>query len=363
MGKGDQKGELNEALLELFAITIELHPVMQAYNLGIRGGTIFLLENIKEFDTIQNHLQKAGIKITKITNPASLETTTNGLCVYNYNLYDKPQNILQFLNSKSRAIPSVVVLNAMPVCLQDASNVIPFSRINPGNHTGNKQMNAKQFIEYARLNPKWLCDTLKSFHSCKVYEENDSESSLIIALKTSAYLFANFYRLSNSESETNFLLQHLIDNIKYFEDVIDTYTTDVDILFAFRKIFKKYVNSNHEIIVADLDNINGMAYEALTKDFAIVYDEDYYFIPEFLLKKACEPLKTVVSFLNIKKMLYQENVLSTNTNEAGGYTVKKVIVSSYGIIVRPRFLKIRRDFFTSVSEPNVEEKGGTFPCT
>lgn len=267
---------------------------------------------------------------------------------------------LEYLDNDSRAVPAIVVPKAIPFCLQNSVNIIPLAELNPIKNTPYMQLNVSKFTSYVRKNPEWICSMIKLFSSSSIYETNTSESSLVLAFKLAAYLFSSFFRLSNSEIETNVLLEQLLDLITDFENVMEYYSNDADVLFATRKLFKNFAFENNDILVADVNDIDGAVYEALTRDSAIIYDEKFYFVPEKLFKMACEPLASTISFLNIKRALHEENILARNENEASGFTIKKIIVSSYGIITRIRFLKIRKEFFFSVNEPNIEEKGGVF---
>lgn len=356
MEKSTENGQLEDSIFNLFTIIVELQPIMKAFNLGVQGGVILLCDEASDFEHWEKHLKKANIKITNITKPVILESSNDGLWICNHKTHYKPTNILEYLDSPTRAIPSIVIYKTMPIYLQNSANIIPLAKLNLSKNNRNTQLNIVKFIQYIRNNPSWLCSTMNAFHSSRICEQNNSESSLVLALKTCAYLLCSFYRQSNSETRTNILLQQLLNYIADFENAMETYTTDADVLFVIRKLLKNYVFENDDIIVANQDNIDGVTYDALTKDSAIIFDNFFYFIPEPLLKNACASLISTVSFLNIKRALHNENVLVINDNQSGGFTVKKVLVSSYGIITRTRFLKIRREFLSSVNEPNIEEK-------
>ncbi len=73
----------------------------------------------------------------------------------------------------------------------------------------------------------------------------------------------------------------------------------------------------------------------------ILYDEDFYYIPERLLKSMCERILHTVSFLQLKKEMYSDGMIECRKTEHGNFTEKKMI-SSIG--ERKRFIKIARTY-------------------
>ena len=357
MGNANERSRITSPLLGMLAITIELHPVLQAYNLGVQEGLIFIIEDSKHADWLRNQLRMTGTKIITTSKLTQVDEAQEGVCFYQYKIYDKPERLLEFLHSKSRSIPTVMVHNIIPTCLQNLLNIIPLSEMKTFETDTNVNIDAIAFINYVRNNPKWLCEQIRTFTTSRLYNENGSESSLVVALKTSFYLFYQFYRLQNLEVDADVMSHQLLEGISKFEDLIDSYTCDTDIPFAVKKFFRKYVFEHSDIVVANVEEITGSIYESVQEDKVVLYDENLYYISETLFKAACQPLYSSVSFLNIKRILHAEGILLINQNATGGYTCKKTIFSMYGVCIRPRFLKIRKDFLTSMSEPNLEEKG------
>ena len=87
----------------------------------------------------------------------------------------------------------------------------------------------------------------------------------------------------------------------------------------------------------------------------ILYDEEYYYIPEKLAKVIWSPLLKSVSFQQLKREMLESGILECNSNKNTNYTVKKLVqVRSRGF-VRMRFLRIRKECFLTDSGLPLEE--------
>lgn len=87
-----------------------------------------------------------------------------------------------------------------------------------------------------------------------------------------------------------------------------------------------------------------------------MFDEEFYYIPEKILRKACESFRDSVSILSVKRALFDSGFLCCNDAKEGNYTVKKLLTNAYGCSFRPRFLKIKKEFFISGGSLGLEER-------
>lgn len=69
-------------------------------------------------------------------------------------------------------------------------------------------------------------------------------------------------------------------------------------------------------------------------------------------------LTTVLSHIQIKKILRDEGILVCNQTGNTNFTVKKVLVNKNGQSFRERFIKLKKEFFVSRDGLYLEERKG-----
>ena len=65
-----------------------------------------------------------------------------------------------------------------------------------------------------------------------------------------------------------------------------------------------------------------------------------------------------ISFIDVKNILWKEEILCCNQTKRCNFTVKKVFANAYGETCRGRFLKMRKEFLTSDDRLTLEERKG-----
>ena len=88
-----------------------------------------------------------------------------------------------------------------------------------------------------------------------------------------------------------------------------------------------------DVVVSNVDNVSGHAYEAMKVDKAILYDEEFYYFPERLIKEIAQPLMETMAIGELKKMLKDQGIIVCNGQ---GYTIKKRFTTMSGYCGRMR---------------------------
>lgn len=346
-------------VLLLLGVSIELHPVLRAFNYEIRDGIIFFAAANEGNNQVLMQLEACGINVRKFTKPSEAENAHSEILLKQLKTYDEPMKVLRFLDVEKRFIPALEVQDILPDFLQNGQNLFPLDEINFSKECTKKLcLELKNYIAYARENPDEICNLLRKLAKSKGDSgKTMSDSSLINSLKVSLILYSEYYRRTHSSADTQILAETLKRKIEVFEKIIDTYTNSCDVLGVVKKLLKQYMAEHIDIPVSNVNKIDGITFNALQNNRAVLYDQHSYFIPESLLKTVCEPIRNTKSFVSIKRDLHKNGILIANLTVGQGYTSKKVIACTYGFTDRPRFLEIKREFLVEPYELNIEERG------
>lgn len=179
-----------------------------------------------------------------------------------------------------------------------------------------------------------------------------------MALEASVNAFCDFYGLDNTETETNGLRMYFRGMVEVLLERRECFSGEWDVLDAVRNVVEIYLEKNPQIKIGSKNLVEGELAEVNQKPQAILWDDDVYYFPERLFRCACGSLLETVSFLEIKREMMLQGFLRCHKISDGNFTVKKVIVNSFGCKTRLRFLAIERDFFDFDGELTLAERKG-----
>ncbi|MDY5483395.1 MAG: hypothetical protein SPF91_04285, partial [Clostridium sp.] len=131
---------------------------------------------------------------------------------------------------------------------------------------------------------------------------------------------------------------------------------DDDGVFAIvRDLLEDYLSSSFLPVISSIDAIDDEMVKAMEENRALLFDDDFYYIPDQILKQACAPLLCERGFYSLKNQLVEEGVIIINKQENPNYTIKKQVRSQKGKIMRGRFLKLSREKFVAEGKLTLEE--------
>lgn len=348
--------DLNNQLL-LLGITVELNFVMNANKLGVQNGIAFYTDFRNASSLIYKVLSELGISCRIISKPSQKRYPDNiqmSICPITIN--SDEMHVHSYLSEQTH-LPAVVISNIVPEYLQELSNLFPIMEDDlQALHLEDVNTMLKSFYSFARKNPKELCSFVTAARTSKIVSEHKHTSSFLLAMKAAAEIYRQFYRRSHSETETDVLFATLQNSINALDQCQDSFQCDSDLLPYIRKFLYDYISNNNDIIISSVDNIDGATFAALSSDNFLLYDTEWYYLPEVMLRTACQPLLDMYNFSCIKENLFENGALYTNSTASRNYTIKKVFVCSYGVSCRPRILKLKKSYFLSTKEFNLEEK-------
>lgn len=346
----NEQMKYNQMLLLLLSCTAEIRPILQEKNLLSEKGVLIYSDNKENLDYTVQILKKGGaVSCRRMSDTEML--MNNMIALHTYRRTDKAEDIERYLLSE-QFLPIVTVANMIPPDLTQSSNLLV---VGSCEDTGEEYIEKLSwFQERVRCNPAEAEKALALLRSSKKKQILCKLPELAMTLMATMEVFCYYYRFEHTESETEIVQNRFCAAIENQICIAESFENSLDILEVVRKAISDWIDQNPEVQIREYDNIDGEAMKALEEDCIIVYDSDNYYFPEALLRKACQPLLDIVSFTNIKAVLYEEGILIANAGATFTYTVKKVLMTVYGVPLRNRFIKLKKDFFISVTSVGLE---------
>lgn len=357
MGSITEKNmKINFGKLLLLGICADIHPILKEAGLAIHGGVILYSEEMRGADALIQQLKRIGVIFCRTWKEVPRAEATLNFKIYAHALRrnEDADKILDFLET-DEALMAVVAFGILPEYLafdcvpnrivfqaseQEMSAIGDVSRILQG------------FCNFVHEKPAWLIQELQKFKTSKSFGEIQGDYFLA-SLSASASCFAAYFRESHDEAETELIQSWLELSIR---QVKEWQGEELDNLPAVvRRAVEAYITAS-DIEICDLDNVDGRVQNALEAGRAVLYDSQFYYLPEDLLKASCEGIVGTNSLLAIKQRLYREGIIQSNSAQSGNYTVKLHYTNVFGAPCRKRFLKFRRQFFVAPGALALEER-------
>lgn len=350
-------------ILFLICAMSEIRPILQTDGLVPHHGIVMLMEDQTDTDILTDFLFKTGASICKTFNKPSKKIANNEIGIHTYSLYDKEEKTMEFLEMES-FLPIVITCGAIPDFLKNGSNIFPVEKGTLKNLRSHQMVKIlDSFKAYARGNPHEIQKSLHFFKTSEIFFKHEMQMPLYLPLMAITDTFGDFYRCSHNESETEQMKIRFRNSVIHFCNLSENYKDDWDILETIKKSILAYVDDSPQILIDEIDKIEGALSEAIESDSAILYDTKYYYFPEKILRRACEPLLQTLSFPDIKLELKNSGFLYCNSTKTRNFTIKKLLTNAYGHTFRVRFLKIKKDFFISEYSLGLEERRTDAPCS
>lgn len=346
-----------DALL-ILALVAELHAMAQRKVMSAEGGIILFVEEDWKADEIARFLMtKADAKVVRQIRKETDKLPNYLLVIHKYKRNDNEERIDLFLDNP-KSVPVLLICGIIPSYLRGRHCILKISNTTFRDNDKNYFRNELEHVrEYVRKNPDRIWKLLERFETSKKFQDCIQESSLRLAMELSLYIYEEFYREFHTEEETIERFDEVSNKMEsWFSESLEL-EDDYDILDTVSELIIKYV-STHEIQVCSVRKVEGKINSLMKERKVILYDADFYYIPDEILKSACNPVLEAASYLGIKERMREDDVLICNRTAGTNYTTKKAIVNAYGEPVRERFLKIRRQFLVNTGDLLLEEMRG-----
>lgn len=350
MGEGRCGAFLSEGADKLFltAVFAELYFPIRKKNYGTESGLIFFAEDARDTLRIGRILE------TKL-EAKFLHRLGKGMeCAANYQAGvhtlsrgDNPDVVVDFLHQEN-FLAILLVTGCMPEYLAGEGNIFFFSgKEVDGLQPDRLKEEAEGFRRTVRSSPELVTKGLEMFAGSEMLQRAEKVSMLQISLSAAAYMLQTAYRAGHDEASTKLRCGGLEREISGWARESEDAEGMEEVSDAVRSAVIRFVRDSADVMVGSIDEVDGRLSLAVSLDKGILFDRDFYFIPEALLRGACQNLLESVSFPEIKRNLWNEGHIRCNRSGTHNFTIKKAFFNVYGVCCRKRFLKFEKSFLTT----------------
>lgn len=348
-------------LVKLIYMCGELNYVFCAKGYGLDKGIVLVLdEKTSKAGFLKNLQDICGAVMVSVPKRGCENTVRNyQLAVCEYNKYQKWENLNAFLDNK-KFVPIIVTYGIVPDVLKDLAYIIEISaETSRSMETPEFREEIDAMIKFVRANPDVVVRELDLLRTSEIFKKRKNDSLLYTNLLAALSAYSAFYRSFHSDKETAAVKAEVECEIQKSVQRAEELAEECDSADAIRKVITYYFGKKDNFDIFGVDEVDEISLGKMRSGKAIIYDHEFYYIPEALFKRACGSLLTSVSHIQIKRTLRDEGFLMCNRTEDTNYTTKKVLVNRDGQSFRERVLKFKKEFFISREGLYLEERGNT----
>ena len=352
-------GEVSE-LMMVTGIAF-LRPLLQRYGLDADCGLTLIFDS----EHCAHLFEKAATKNLNAMSIRSLKETKNvrnfamGLHVYKQN--EDISGLIEFL-LEDKFFPIVLVGSRIPAALREEGYFMRMSVKDP-EQVEKFVDRFENFKSYVIQNVHEVSTALSRLRRSKLVTESrvdDEYGKIRKCLKSVGHIWKLSVWATGTEAEAEDFwrgyLSAVDEVIGKFGDYAGAFELGTEIV----ELVWNYIGSHVEVKISLAEKVSTSAFEAIKKNEAVLFDADYYYFPEKLVKTICLPLMDVMSRTELKEKLKGDGIIQCNGD---GFTVKKKFWTVSGTSGRYRALKFPKDVLVSVDGFRLEDMYGENEAT
>lgn len=358
MGKNFDGDLESGTVIKLLSIESELNFVFcyKEYR-AEKGLLLYAEEGVSEENLMQMMKDKLGaVEVGNLKDRRGVRNYQLG--IHKFSRFDQAKELQKFLHCRE-FLPAIIVKGIVPESLKGMAFLIRIS-------VGHMEKMADQGFykeiisirQFLRENPDLIAQELDLLKSSRMWIDSCGKTSFFTSMVTAAQLYCSYFRRNHSEEETDIERDKIAVDIVGIEDECLSYEAEVEAVEAIQKAVLYFFGVDDGWDIAEVNHVDTRTEESIKEANVILYDTKFYYIMEPLFRKSCKNILKIVSFIEIKKILLDSDILCCNMVRNENYTVKKVYMDTNGNAGRGRFLKIRKEFLISEDGLYLEERKG-----
>lgn len=325
----------DEALL--LGALAHIRVLLEDAGICVRHGIILYLEDGEKMDSVLRDLEEYGMVACQLQRREKLKYPNYTMAVVPFSRFDVAVKLQDFLECKE-FLPSILVCGVLPDFFEGQKNIVLLKSVKT---ESDDSLCFEDFKDFVHENAIFVCDWILKFLTSVRYKEMKNAPEIRVALEVTAYILANVYRQNHDEQTTlGFLyrLQKIIANMcqtdicEYHENVSG----------AVVRCIRRHLDKNQNVKFRELSLMWNEMRGKVEGGEIILYDTEFYYISDGLLRMLCEGLQESISYLAVKAALYREGTLVNNRAEKQNYTVKLTLCDPHGKAVRIRVIRLKR---------------------
>lgn len=210
----------------------------------------------------------------------------------------------------------------------------------------------EMFAKYVAKNADTVVKKLKSLHVSKYLKHaavENEEKRILQTFLAVGFVWNDF--MSSITLPLAFFddfARQCLSMVKKSRDFFD----HVDLEEEMSEVIFQYLEHHPEVKIFHANEVTQAGLNAIEVSEAILFDDDFYYIPERLVKRICAPLLATKSVGVLKEELAKEGIIVCNLD---GYTVKKKYWTVDGNSNRMRAIKFVKDMLITREGLALEE--------
>jgi len=199
------------------------------------------------------------------------------------------------------------------------------------------------YQEYVRSNKDGICRKLEKLHSSMAWDEyygDVSKRRLYELLLATVSIIADFIWDRFDEREASVYRSEGMEICRAWLNQMDDFSTGEDLAERVADCVTEYLDQNPSVLIRSIDHVDLETSKAISNDEALLYDAEFYYIPQSLFMKMCAPLLETVSTVELKQQMAAEGLLKKTSED---YTSKKMFTNVAGSKTRIRVFWIFKE--------------------
>lgn len=272
--------------------------------------------------------------------------------IYHLNGNENEDVVADFMAEKS-FLPIITVGGILPYYMRENSYVV---RVHELESMEVFEQEYKKFRKYVIDNVDYIRKQIDRYYKRLpevLYFDRKSEYYTVFkAIMAVGFIWYIFYRKTNTEEGAEqFWEQYKRYSYKLvseFREYQDCYEIETE----FTELTWNYLKLHSNIQVCPVEDVSIEVLESMRKNMVILYDSDFYYFPEKLVKSICAPMLETISVGELKVLLKDKGIIHCNDD---GYTIKKRFWTSSGSCNRMRAMKMKKEMLMSAEGLLLEE--------
>lgn len=313
------------------------------YNVDV--GIVVVAESENEERQFMNAYRRfEDVQVVEKTNVKNLNFE---VVIYHYKRGDNEKKVIEFLH-KEEGLPIVLVNGIVPEFLRNSENIFLLKSKDIEGEVMKIKEDCQKFKKFVIKEVEFVQRRLEiikrsgKYRGKEISNERRDFYEMVMAV---AEIWKDYESVQWQEEIAG-------ANLKRFEEFItesirgaERMSENYSVYEAVRAEIFRYVKRER----VKFSNFSNVLYlrEGNEKDL-ILYDETGYYIFETLLRKMCTPLLDNVSFLQLKREMFDEGMIVTHCTKNLNFTINKVYIDhKTGKSIRTRFIKIPKEYLIS----------------
>lgn len=334
---------------EAFLLAAYAHIRVLTEEAGFRmeGGVIIYIPDREKKDSVLSSLEACEGVVTQLGGKLIPWNENYKMVLVPYMRHYKELLLEEFLACKDY-LPSIVVEGVLPDTIRNHNNIVLIEEIN---QDYDSLMQKKEvFQEFTIYTHHKVSQVIGQLKTCKsfYFEGRGEESQIQQVLRATLEVYTQYicdkFDVATDRLQIYPELEEVRRRIKRMCSIVEDLKDEWDISSIVRRCLVRYIEHNQQVRIAPVDTEEGELLQAIQKKTAILYSENFYYIPDEMMQSATKSLHHTIPYNTIKQRLCMEDALICG-EEKQSFTVKVPVMSRSGEMIRQRFLKFLREVF------------------